>query len=40
MIIHPYEMIKYSDARNPDKLTRGGCLFMNDFAKSLAQLFS
>ena len=37
LIIHPYEMIKYLNPKNPDKLTREGCLFMNNFAETLTK---
>ena len=35
LFIYPYEMMNFSDLKNPDRLTRAGCIFRNNFAQSL-----
>ena len=35
LFIYPYEMMNFSDLKNPDRLTRAGCIFRNKFAESL-----
>lgn len=36
LMIYPYDMAKFTDFSNPDKLTRSGCLFRNSFAEIIS----
>ena len=35
LFIYPYEMMRYTDLNNPDRLTRAGCVFRNNFAEAI-----
>ncbi|MCH5231791.1 MAG: hypothetical protein J1F43_08365 [Muribaculaceae bacterium] len=37
LIIHPYEMLRFTDLENPKRLTREGCIFRNNFAEALTR---
>ena len=37
LFIYPYEMMKFTDLKNPAKLTREGCIFRNNFAEALTR---
>ena len=37
LFIYPNEMIRFADSKNPDRLTRNGCIFRNNFAEALTE---
>ena len=39
LFIYPYEMMRFSDLNNPNRLTRAGCVFRNNFAEKMAEVY-